>query len=186
MISCVITTLKVNEYQRKSDFLRINFIISCQLIKKISIHKSRAYRVHNLDNVVFLSIHIMKVAGISPFNHLKCINWCFIVLIAARISSVTLLYKLQNATEKVVFRTNTGYQQPKLKERLVFWNEFDCDGKFSHVKLLIKEKYSHTIITERYRFCCFKSFVRHRSDRILDLVGPNKILSDQTFYKAYC
>ena len=26
-----------------------------------------------------------------------------------------------------------------------------------------------------------KSFVRHRSDRILDFVGPNKILSDQTF-----
>ena len=23
-------------------------------------------------------------------------------------------------------------------------------------------------------------------DRILDFVGPNKILSDQTFYKAYC
>ena len=34
MISCVITTLKVNEYQRKSDLLRINFIIGCQLIKK--------------------------------------------------------------------------------------------------------------------------------------------------------
>ena len=29
------------------------------------------------------------------------------------------------------------------------------------------------------------SFVRHRSDRIPDFVGPNKILSDQTFYKAY-
>ena len=26
MISCVITTLKVNKYQRKNDFLRINFI----------------------------------------------------------------------------------------------------------------------------------------------------------------
>ena len=26
--------------------------------------------------------------------------------------------------------------------RLVLWYEFDCDGKFSHVKLLIKEKYS--------------------------------------------
>ena len=34
MISCVITTLKVNEYQRKNDLFRINFIISCQLIKK--------------------------------------------------------------------------------------------------------------------------------------------------------
>ena len=31
-----------------------------------------------------------------------------------------------------------------------------------------------------------QSFVRHRSDRIPDFVGPNKILSDQTFYKAYC
>ena len=40
MISCVITTLKVNEYQRKSDLLRINFIISCQLIKKKSDHTS--------------------------------------------------------------------------------------------------------------------------------------------------
>ena len=29
------------------------------------------------------------------------------------------------------------------------------------------------------------SFVRHRSDRILDFVGPNKILSDCTFNKAY-
>ena len=48
------------------------------------------------------------------------------------------------------------WQQPKLIERLVLWYEFDCDGKFSHVKLLIKEKYAHTIITERYRFCCFK------------------------------
>ena len=34
MILCVITTVtvKVNEYQRKGDFLRINFIISRQLI----------------------------------------------------------------------------------------------------------------------------------------------------------
>ena len=40
MFSCVIATVKVNEYQRKSDFLRINFIISCQLIKKKSDHKS--------------------------------------------------------------------------------------------------------------------------------------------------
>ena len=28
-----------------------------------------------------------------------------------------------------------------------------------------------------------KSFVRHRSDTILEFVGPNKILSDQTFIK---
>ena len=56
-----------------------------------------------LDNVVFLSIPVMKVAGISPFNHLKCINWRLI-------SAVTLLYKLQNATEKVVFRTNASSQ----------------------------------------------------------------------------
>ena len=41
-------------------------------------------------------------------------------------------------------------------ERLVLWYEFDFDGKFSHVKLLIKEKYPHTIVMERYRFCCFK------------------------------
>ena len=34
MISCAITTLKVNEYQRKSYLLRIKFIISCQPIKK--------------------------------------------------------------------------------------------------------------------------------------------------------
>ena len=40
MISCVITTLKVNEYQRKSYLLRINFIISCQLIKKKPDHAS--------------------------------------------------------------------------------------------------------------------------------------------------
>ena len=40
MISCVITTLKVNEYQRKSDLFRINFIIGCQLIKKKSDHAS--------------------------------------------------------------------------------------------------------------------------------------------------
>ena len=46
-----------------------------------------------LDNVVFLSIHVMTVAGISPFNDIKCINWC-LIRIAVRISSVTLLYKL--------------------------------------------------------------------------------------------
>ena len=34
MISCEITTLKVNRYQRKSYVLRINFINSCKLIKK--------------------------------------------------------------------------------------------------------------------------------------------------------
>ena len=62
-----------------------------------------------LDNVLFLSIHVMKVAGISTFNYLKCINWC-LILVAVRISSVTLLYKLQNATEKVVFRTNASSQ----------------------------------------------------------------------------
>ena len=41
MISCVITTLKVYEYQRKSDLFRINFIISCQLIKKNQIMRLR-------------------------------------------------------------------------------------------------------------------------------------------------
>ena len=59
---------------------------------------------------LFLSIYVMKVAGISPFNHLKCINGC-LILIVLRISSVTLLYKLQNATEKVVFRTNASSQK---------------------------------------------------------------------------
>ena len=51
----------------------------------------------------------MKVARILPFNHLKYING-FLILIALRISSVMLLYKLQNATEKVVFRTNASSQ----------------------------------------------------------------------------
>ena len=51
-------------------------------------------------------------------------------------------------------------QQPKIVERLVLWYEFDCDEKLSYVKLPIKEKYSHTIITERYRFCCLKYFQR--------------------------
>ena len=37
-------------------------------------------------------------------------------------------------------------QQPKLIERLVLWYEFDFDGKFRHVKLLIKETYPHTIL----------------------------------------
>ena len=32
MISCVITTVKVNEYQRKSDFLQISLIIIRQLL----------------------------------------------------------------------------------------------------------------------------------------------------------
>ena len=95
MISCVITTVKVNEYQRKSDFLRINFIISRQLIyEKKSDHKSVSLGLTEcilLDNVVYLSKHV--VAGISPFNHLKCLNWC-LILIAVRISSITLLYKL--------------------------------------------------------------------------------------------
>ena len=96
----------------------------------------------------------MKVAGILPFKHLKYINEC-LILIALRISSVTLLYKLQNATEKVVFWINASSQ--KITERLVLWYEFEFDshGKLSHVKLLIKEKCPNTIITERYRFCCF-------------------------------
>ena len=112
MISCVITTLKVNEYQRKSDFLRINFIISRTANIKKSNHMSVSLGLTeciSLDDMVFLSIHVMKATGISPFNHLKCINWC-LILIAVRISSATLLYKLQNATEKVVFRTNASSQ----------------------------------------------------------------------------
>ena len=40
----------------------------------------------------------------------------------------------------------------------MLWYEFDFDGKFRHGKLLIKEKYPHTIITERYRFCCFTAY----------------------------
>ena len=54
MISCVITTLKVNVYQRKSYLLRIHFIISCQLIKKKSDHASASLRPTEgilLDNV---------------------------------------------------------------------------------------------------------------------------------------
>ena len=51
----------------------------------------------------------MKVVGNWAFNHLKCINWC-LILIAVRISSVTLLYKLNNVTEKVVFRTDASSQ----------------------------------------------------------------------------
>ena len=52
----------------------------------------------------------MKVADISPINHFKCLNGC-LILIALRISSVTLLYKLQNATEKVVFLTTASSQK---------------------------------------------------------------------------
>ena len=74
MISCVITTLKVNRYQRKSYLLRINFIISCQLIKKNQIMRlwvSGLQGAYYKITLLFLSIHVMKVAGISPFNHLK-------------------------------------------------------------------------------------------------------------------
>ena len=113
MISCVITTLKVNVYQRKSDLLRINFIISCQLIKKSQIMLQRVPGLQSTYYLImglFLSIHVMRVASISPLNHLKCINVC-LILIALRISSVTLLYKLQNATEEVLFRTNASSQK---------------------------------------------------------------------------
>ena len=68
------------------------------------------HSAHYLRKGLFLSKHAMKVACISPFNHLKCINRCLII-IALRISSVTLLCKLQNATEKVVFRTNASSQK---------------------------------------------------------------------------
>ena len=109
-----------------------------------------------LDNVVFLSTHIMKMAGISPLNHFKCINWC-LILIVIRISSVfprcCIYCKMQR-------RKWYSGQMPAAKtivvERLVLWYEFDYAGKFSYVQLLIKEKYSYTIITKRYRFCCFK------------------------------
>ena len=102
-------------------------------------------RVTDLQNAcylitwLFLSINVMKVAGISHFNHLKCIN---LFLYSLRfIFPVTLLYKLQSATEKVIFRTN------ELVERLVLWYEFNSGVKLSHMKLhILKEKYSHTII----------------------------------------
>ena len=55
----------------------------------------------------------------------------------------------------------------KLIERLVLWYEFDFDRKFSHVKLLMKEKYPHTIITERYRFCCFKMRDSHIKNHVV-------------------
>ena len=113
MISCVITELKVNVYQRKSDFLRINFIISCQLIKKIRscVNESRAYRVYILLDNVAISTYTRNESGwYVTFLPLKMYKWVFI-LIALQISSVTLLYKLQNATEKVVFRTNASSQK---------------------------------------------------------------------------
>ena len=47
-----------------------------------------------------------------------------------------------------------------LSRSLFFY--FDFYGKFRHVKLLIKEKYPHTIITERYRFCCFNVILFHK------------------------
>ena len=79
-----------------------------------------------------------------------------------------LLYKLQNATEKVVFRTNSS-NQTRRKAWLMVW--FDCDEKFNHVKLLLKEA-SHTIIMKRYRFCCFKASVhsfKRLTSRLLKL-----------------
>ena len=48
----------------------------------------------------------MDMADISPFGHFKCIDY----VTAAGISSVTLLYKLRNATEKVVFQRNVRSQ----------------------------------------------------------------------------
>ena len=95
---------------------------------------TRMLEIEKSQTWLFLSIHVMKMAS---FTHLKCINWC-LILIAVRIG----------IPDKCL--------QPKLIERLVLWYVFDGDGKFSHVKLLIKEKYSHTLITERYRLCCFK------------------------------
>ena len=74
MISCVITTLKVNEYQRKSELFRINFIISCQLIKKNQIMRLRgpAYRVHSIRYYDYFYVHtVMKVVSILPFDHIN-------------------------------------------------------------------------------------------------------------------
>ena len=56
------------------------------------------------------SIHVMKMAGISPFKPLEMYKWVFNTHCVAN-SSVTLVYKLQNATEKVVFRTNASSQK---------------------------------------------------------------------------
>ena len=60
------------------------------------------YRVHFYQ---IMGLFLSMVACISSFNHLQCINGG-VILIALRISSVAILNKLQNATEKVVFRTN--------------------------------------------------------------------------------
>ena len=52
-------------------------------------------------------------------------------------------------------------------------------------KLLIKGMLTsvrfQSIIVDCSAVEILKTFVRHLSDRILDFVGPNKILSDQTF-----
>ena len=58
-------------------------------------------------------------------------------------------------------------QQPKIIERIVLWYKFDSHRKFSHVKRLIKENYPHTIITERYRFCCFNASNNKEMERVL-------------------
>ena len=43
----------------------------------------------------------MKVAGIAPFNHFKCMNW-FLILNAVRISSVYLyVYTILNSINNV-------------------------------------------------------------------------------------
>ena len=69
---------------------------------------------------LFLNIHVMKVAGISPLNHLKFINWCLIPF-ALRISPVTLLYKLQNATKNWY-----SGEMPAAKQIVSFSTESYC------------------------------------------------------------
>ena len=63
--------------------------------------------IYNMALASVLSIHVLKLATI--LNHLKCINW-YLKLNAARISSATLLYKMRNWTENVVFWTNASSQ----------------------------------------------------------------------------
>ena len=102
-----------------------------------------------LDNEVFLSIHSMRVDDISPFNHLKCIIGVkYSLRFEFPLSRYCINCKMQR-------KSGIPYkcQQPKLVERLVLWYVLDCDGKSCEASY--KEKYSHTIITERYRFCCF-------------------------------
>ena len=98
----------------------------------------------------------MKVAGILPFSHLKMHKWMFNTHRGSNFLCHAIVLTVKYNGQSGI---PDKCQQPKLMERLVLWYEFDFDRKFSHVKLLIKEKYPHTIIMERYRFYCFKIFI---------------------------